>query len=293
VIPRLFELSGQQIHMEHLGALALTRLDLTQPDGWTFRLKYGLDRVVAALALLGLVPVLALAAVAVRLSLGGPVIFRQWRVGRDGRGFEMLKFRTLRRRPRSSSEEADSAWAREQLGLEARERDVDAGEPTRRVGRFLRATSIDELPQLWNVLRGEMSLIGPRPERLLYVEHFADQIYGYRDRHRVKSGLTGWAQVHGLRGETPLAERIEWDNLYIENWSFWLDLKIALRTVPALLTGRRRQTETAASLGPVALTPPPAAAPTGRRPQLPDPRTVREERRARRDRRGKSADRRR
>jgi hypothetical protein len=109
----------------------------------------------------------------------------------------------------------------------------------------------------------------------------------------VKSGLTGWAQIHGLRGATPLAERIEWDNLYIENWSFWLDVKIALRTVPAVLTGRRREPGPAAPVGPVSLTPPPAVAPSGRRRELPDPRAVPKERRARRDRRGRRPDRRR
>jgi exopolysaccharide biosynthesis polyprenyl glycosylphosphotransferase len=290
VIPRLFELSGQQIEMEHLGALALTRLDLTQPGGWKFRVKYALDRVFAVIALVALAPLLAVAAMGVRLSLGHPVIFRQWRVGRDGRGFEMLKFRTLRDR---AGREADAAWARAQLSLDAAPEADVTEQPATRFARFLRATSIDELPQLWNVLRGEMSLIGPRPERLTYVEQFADQIYGYRDRHRVKSGLTGWAQIHGLRGATPLAERIEWDNLYIENWSFWLDFKIALRTVPAVLTGRRRQPGPAGPLGPVALTPPPAAAPSGRRRQLPDPRPAPQERRAKQERRGRRTDRRR
>jgi exopolysaccharide biosynthesis polyprenyl glycosylphosphotransferase len=296
VIPRLFELAGERIAMDHLGALALTRLDLTRPDGWRFHVKYGADRVTAALALLLLAPLLALAAAAVWVSLGRPVIFRQWRVGRDGRGFEMLKFRTLRGRPASRAEEADSEWAREQLGLPAASGEAGADERATRVGRLLRATSIDELPQLWNVMRGEMSLIGPRPERLTYVERFADEIYGYRDRHRVKSGLTGWAQVHGLRGETPLAERIEWDNLYIENWSFWLDFKIALKTLPALARGRRPAPDAPTSTAePAALATAGVStdAATGRRRQLPDPRSVPSERREQDDRRGTRSDRRR
>jgi lipopolysaccharide/colanic/teichoic acid biosynthesis glycosyltransferase len=106
------------------------------------------------------------------------------------------------------------------------------------LGALLRRTSLDELPQLWNVLRGDMSLVGPRPEQLLYVELFEQSIYRYPDRHRVKSGLTGWAQINGLRGDTSLSDRVEWDNFYIENWSPWLDLKILLKTVPALLAGR-------------------------------------------------------
>src|SRR6202008_1764080 len=107
-----------------------------------------------------------------------------------------------------------------------------------RIGAILRKFSIDELPQVWNVVRGEMSLIGPRPERDHYVQRFEDAIYRYPERHRVKSGLTGWAQVNGLRGETSLADRIEWDNFHIENWSLWLDLKILVKTIPALLAGR-------------------------------------------------------
>jgi lipopolysaccharide/colanic/teichoic acid biosynthesis glycosyltransferase len=103
------------------------------------------------------------------------------------------------------------------------------------LGTLLRKLSLDELPQLFNVLRGDMSIIGPRPERVQYVRQFADAVYRYPDRHRVKSGLTGWAQVHGLRGETSLADRIEWDNFYIENWTPWLDLKIVVMTIPALL----------------------------------------------------------
>ena len=107
-------------------------------------------------------------------------------------------------------------------------------------GDLLRMLSLDELPQLWNVVRGDMSLIGPRPERIDYVTQFEDVVYRYRDRHRVKAGLTGWAQVHGLRGTTSLADRIEWDNFYIEHWSFWLDVKIILMTVPVLFARRAR-----------------------------------------------------
>jgi lipopolysaccharide/colanic/teichoic acid biosynthesis glycosyltransferase len=103
-----------------------------------------------------------------------------------------------------------------------------------RLGTFLRKTSIDELPQLFNVLKGDMSMIGPRPERPEYVELFESRIYRYSDRLRVKSGITGWAQIHGLRGKTSLSDRVEWDNYYIENWSLWLDFKIALRTTLAV-----------------------------------------------------------
>jgi lipopolysaccharide/colanic/teichoic acid biosynthesis glycosyltransferase len=106
------------------------------------------------------------------------------------------------------------------------------------LGRFLRRYSLDELPQLWNVFRGDMSLIGPRPERVSYVKRFEQAVYRYSDRHRVKSGITGWAQVNDLRGKTSLTDRVEWDNYYIENWSLWLDFKIAVFTVACLFRWR-------------------------------------------------------
>jgi lipopolysaccharide/colanic/teichoic acid biosynthesis glycosyltransferase len=143
----------------------------------------------------------------------------------------MLKFRTMRE---AASGEADADWAEQQLGHEISLEHTPAEDRLTPVGRFLRRTSLDELPQLWNVLRGDMSLIGPRPERASYVEQFENGVYRYRDRHRVKSGLTGWAQVHGLRGKTSLRDRTEWDNHYIENWSLWLDLKIVFMTLGSL-----------------------------------------------------------
>jgi lipopolysaccharide/colanic/teichoic acid biosynthesis glycosyltransferase len=133
--------------------------------------------------------------------------------------------------------EADADWAAAALGLPTGAQTM--GDRRTRVGALLRVSSLDEMPQLFNVLRGEMSIVGPRPERANYVRAFEQHIYRYGDRHRVKSGLTGWAQVHGLRGETSLEDRIEWDNYYIENWSPLLDLKILLLTIPAALRGAR------------------------------------------------------
>jgi exopolysaccharide biosynthesis polyprenyl glycosylphosphotransferase len=233
VVPRLFELEGERTEIEHLGGLPLVGLQPADRQSWQFRLKYALDRVVAAGLLVLAVPVLLASMAAVWLTIGRPIFFRQQRVGRDGTVFEMLKLRTLRSVP--AGYEADAAWAALELGGE----NVAAHAPLEaRVGRvthFLRRSAIDELPQLWNVVRGEMSLVGPRPERLPYAERFGAHIYRYSDRHRVKSGLTGLAQVHGLRGQTSLSDRIEWDNHYIENWSPWLDLKILLKTPPALV----------------------------------------------------------
>jgi lipopolysaccharide/colanic/teichoic acid biosynthesis glycosyltransferase len=111
---------------------------------------------------------------------------------------------------------------------------VEGADRRTAIGKLLRRTSIDELPQLFNVIKGEMSIVGPRPERPEFVELFERRVSRYEDRHRVRAGITGWAQVHGLRGKTSLSDRIEWDNYYIENWSLWLDFKILLLTVAAV-----------------------------------------------------------
>ena len=232
VVPRLFELEGERAETEHLGGLPLVGLRPADRQSWQFRLKYGLDRVVALGLLVLLSPVLLAAAVAVWLTIGRPILFRQPRVGRDGVPFEMLKLRTLREAP--DGYEADAEWAATELGGELVAGYAPLEARVNRVTHFLRRSAIDELPQLWNVVRGEMSLVGPRPERLPYAERFQDEIYRYSDRHRVKAGLTGLAQVSGLRGKTSLRDRVEWDNHYIENWSHWLDLKILLKTPPAL-----------------------------------------------------------
>ena len=231
LVPRLFERVTERLSVDHIGGLPLLSTRRTDPKGWQFAVKYLVDRAVAAVLLLLTLPVLAVAALAVRLSVGSPVLFRQRRVGLDGREFDMLKLRTMGGTPTDG--EADSDWAREQLGEQDRPVRLRPERATR-VGRFLRALSIDELPQLFNVLVGEMSLVGPRPERSHYVRLFEEKVYRYGDRHRVKSGITGWSQVNGLRGKTSLSDRVEWDNYYIENWSLWLDVKILLMTVWAV-----------------------------------------------------------
>ena len=256
LVPRMFEVEGSRVHAEHLGGLPLIAVDITDPKGWQFSVKYAIDRLIAALILLVTAPLHMALALAVLLTMGRPIFYRQPRVGRDGHVFDMLKFRTMRGRPEESGE-ADVEWARREItgrgpsfapespngaGDAAQNGRVAAGVPAtdRRtpLGRVLRKFSLDELPQLLNVLRGDMSLVGPRPERVSYVQQFESTVYRYGERHRVKSGVTGWAQVHGLRGKTSLADRIEWDNWYVENWSPWLDIKIVLMTVACVLRGQ-------------------------------------------------------
>ena len=230
VVPRLYEEVTSRTAVEHLGGLPLLTVPQADPRSWQFGIKYALDRVAAALGLLFLAPLMLAIAVAVRATSPGPALYRQRRVGLDGREFDILKFRTM-----AHSEEGSAEPGEEAAAAMLRHLPQDGHDRRTGLGRYLRKSSLDELPQLLNVLRGDMSFIGPRPERPSLVASFERRVYRYGDRHRVKSGMTGWAQVNGLRGKTSVSDRIEWDNYYIENWSPWLDLKIALLTVPTLL----------------------------------------------------------
>jgi exopolysaccharide biosynthesis polyprenyl glycosylphosphotransferase len=233
-VPRLFEKVNGRVTVEHIGGLPLVSAHPANPRGWQFSVKYAVDRVAAGVALLFVLPILIAAGLAIWMSLGRPLFFRQVRVGRDGRPFEMLKFRSMRQTAAAEEPvEIDLPPDTAPGGVEGEDRRT-------RVGAFLRRTSIDELPQLLNVLKGEMSLVGPRPERPEFVGLFEESVYRYTDRHRVKAGITGWAQVNGLRGKTSLADRVEWDNHYIENWSLWLDFKIALMTALAVVRSSRQ-----------------------------------------------------
>ena len=176
-------------------------------------------------------------AAAILLTMGRPIFYKQRRVGCDGHVFSMYKFRTMRGSPQEGGE-ADEDWAASVLAPVRLAPAARIEDRRTRLGSFLRSWSLDELPQLLNVLNGEMSLIGPRPERVHYVERFNDVVYRYADRHRVRSGITGWAQVHGLRGKTSLADRVEWDNFYIENWSLGLDLKVLALSMRAVIRTR-------------------------------------------------------
>ncbi len=193
-------------------------LSLNQPAvfGWRGLLKRAADVALSGLALIVLSPLLALIAVGIRLSSNGTALFFQTRVTRDGKLFRLVKFRTMRD---DAERDTGPVWARNH----------DPRCTT--IGRILRRTSLDELPQLWNVLKGEMSLVGPRPERPVFVDEFATEMPTYMLRHTVKAGLTGWAQVNGWRGNTSILTRLEHDLHYIQHWSVLFDAKILWRTV--------------------------------------------------------------
>lgn len=215
VVPWLHELQHVSQDMEFVWDVPLIRLRRAAHRSSSWRLKRVLDISIASVALLLLSPLMALCALGVLLEGGRGVIFRQERVGCDGRRFALMKFRSMRP---VNEQESQTQW------------NVSTDNRVGPIGRLLRVSSLDELPQLINILRGDMSLVGPRPERPHFVDQFGDLYRGYTDRHRVPSGLTGWAQVHGLRGDTSIEDRARFDNFYIENWSLWLDMKIILKT---------------------------------------------------------------
>jgi exopolysaccharide biosynthesis polyprenyl glycosylphosphotransferase len=227
LVPRLFESLNHRATYEPLGGTPLMGLRSVHPKGWQFTVKHAFDRFGAALLILLFAPLMAAIALAVRVSSPGPIVFRQRRVGRDGTVFDLFKFRSMRL--------PDPAAEGFRPGADSAPGGVEGTDRRTLIGRFLRRTSLDELPQFFNVLLGDMSLVGPRPERPEFVELFETDIRRYGDRHRVKSGVTGWAQVHGLRGQTSLSDRVEWDNYYIEHWTLGLDFKILAMTMLVVL----------------------------------------------------------
>jgi exopolysaccharide biosynthesis polyprenyl glycosylphosphotransferase len=223
VVPRMHHFHTQTGLADHIGSIPIMRIRNPNLRGPARLIKRAFDIAVAVAASIALLPLLVTAALAVRIEGGPGVIFRQVRVGRDGKHFHLLKFRSMRP---ADERESETEWC------------VATDDRVGPVGRFLRCTSIDELPQLWNILRGDMTLVGPRPERPYFVEQFSLQFDRYAHRHRVQAGLTGFAQVSGLRGDTSIADRARYDNFYIENWSLWLDIKIIVRTFREVLLHR-------------------------------------------------------
>lgn len=223
VVPRFFDvgIAPAGLLADDVWGIPLIRLRRPALRPVARLVKRVFDVVVAGVALLLSAPLLLAVAVAVHLSSPGPVLFHQCRIGRGGHRFQLLKFRTM-----DVNDNGDTTWSVQ--------RDVRVT----RLGRFLRRTFLDELPQLLNVLRGDMSLVGPRPERPYFAQRFSDRVPRYDARHRVPAGMTGWAQVHGLRGDTPIPDRVRFDNYYIEHWSLWLDIVVLTRTLVSVITNR-------------------------------------------------------
>ncbi|MDP9068347.1 MAG: sugar transferase [Actinomycetota bacterium] len=218
IVPRLFELGGCNRTSEHLWGYPMFKVASPAPSRPEWMLKCAVDRLGAALGLFLLAPVFAVIAAAVLMESGRPLFFRQRRIGRHGESFDLLKFRTMRVCDDLTNQ---TEWR------------ADTARITR-VGAFLRDTGLDEVPQLLNVLRGDMSLVGPRPERPFFAERFGELYPNYNDRHRLPAGVTGWSQIHGLRGDTSIEDRAALDNYYIDNWSMWQDIKIMVKTIPTL-----------------------------------------------------------
>jgi len=222
VFPDVFQIMAKEVGIGDLGGLPLITVRDVVLRGWKLSLKRGMDIVLSAIGLVMLSPFMLLTAILIKLESPGPVFYVQERMGLDAKPFPMLKFRSMRQ----DAEANGPGWTR-------------ANDPRRtKLGAILRKLSIDELPQLINVLLGDMSLVGPRPERPVYVEQFKRSIPRYMERHKEKAGITGWAQVNGLRGDTSIAERTKYDLWYIENWSIWLDIKILLMTIFKVFTDR-------------------------------------------------------
>jgi Undecaprenyl-phosphate glucose phosphotransferase len=227
MVPDLLDVMTSQVRLHDLQGIPFLRIKSIPLTAWGRITKRAFDIAVSFLILLILAPLYAVIALLIKLDSRGPVLFRQQRVGLDGVEFTMYKFRSMI----VGAEKQD-----EIAGLGIRN---DARRTP--IGRLLRRTSLDELPQLWNVFTGNMSLVGPRPERTHVVKQFGDVVPKYLDRHRVKTGVTGWAQVNGLRGDTSIDERVKYDLYYIENWSLAFDIRILLRTLKAVVTFREQE----------------------------------------------------
>ena len=215
IYPDLFQIMATRVSIDDLGGLPLISVQDVALRGYNLTLKRAMDIAGALLGLIFLSPIMLLVAVIIRLDSRGSAFYIQERMGLDAKPFGVIKFRSMRQ----DAEQNGPGWTTE-------------NDPRKtRVGDILRRTNLDELPQFINVLIGEMSLVGPRPERPVYVQQFRQSIPRYMERHREKAGLTGWAQVNGLRGDTSIWERTKYDLWYIENWSLWLDVKIIIRTI--------------------------------------------------------------
>ncbi len=222
VYPDVLSFMSHDMSVDELGGIPLITVRDIALRGWKLSLKRGLDVAGSLFGLVALSPFMLLTGILIRLESPGPVFYTQERMGLDGRPFHMIKFRSMR----SDAEQKGVGWT------------TRNDDRVTRLGPIMRKTSWDEIPQLINVFLGEMSLVGPRPERPYWVQQFRDKVPRYMERHREKAGMTGWAQVNGMRGDTSIEDRTAFDLWYVENWSLWLDIKIIIRTVLNIVLNR-------------------------------------------------------
>lgn len=255
VFPDVFQLITSEAGIDHLGGLPLLSVRDFALRGYLLIFKRLLDLIGASIGLIFLSPLMLLVAIAIKLESPGSAFFVQERMSLDGRPFWMIKFRSMR----NDAEKHGPGWT------------VTNDPRQTRLGKLIRKIEIDELPNLINVFLGEMSLVGPRPEQAHYVELFRESVPRYMERHREKGGMTGWAQVNGLRGDTSITERTKYDLWYSENWSIWLDIKILIRTVWQIFE-RQNEKRHPVKTEVVIQAPPPEAPPT----TTPPPATAQE-----------------
>jgi len=215
-IPDLMQYMSLRVGVEELDGIPIVNLRETPIQGWNSVIKRGFDIIFSLLFLILSAPIMAVLAILIKLTSPGPILFKQKRMGLDGHIFYMYKFRSMRL---NAERQTGPVWAKKRDSRRTR------------FGTFMRRTSLDEFPQVVNVLKGDMSWVGPRPERPPFVQKFREKIPKYMLRHKVKSGITGWAQINGWRGNTSIEKRIEYDLYYIQNWSVWFDLKIIIMTL--------------------------------------------------------------
>jgi Undecaprenyl-phosphate glucose phosphotransferase len=215
LVPDLYRFVSLGGYIEEFEGMPVISVQESPMTGFGLYVKRAVDFCLAVVLLLFFAPIMALISLLVKLSSPGPILYKQERVSYDGSSFTIFKFRTMR----TDAETAGAGWT------------TQGDARVTGLGRFLRSTSLDELPQLFNVLSGDMSIVGPRPERPVFIKEFRQKVPRYMLRHKVPAGMTGWAQVHGWRGDTSIDKRIEYDLYYIENWSLYLDIKILFLTL--------------------------------------------------------------